>query len=81
MSSDYQPIACGTHSELEHAVMHRKQLKVVANGIKVEGIAADMMTKNRAEYLVLTDNDGNHHECRLDKISLAISLADNRKLI
>lgn len=79
--SDYQPIACSSHSELEHAVMHRKRLKVVANNIEVEGVASDMMTKNRAEYLVLTDNDGNRHECRLDQISQAISLADNRKLI
>ena len=81
MATDYKPIACGSHSELEHAVMHRKKLNLVANGAEMEGVASDMMTKNRAEYLVLTDNDGNRHECRLDQISTAVSLADNRKLI
>lgn len=81
MSSDYRPIACASHSELEHAVMHNIRLKVVVDGGVRKGIASDIVTKNRAEYLVLTDSAGNDHEYRLDRISEAVSLTDDRQLI
>jgi len=73
MSDDYIPIACGQHSEYELAIMHKQTLRIVWQDPKQEQhtlltIPTDIVTRDHAEFLLVTDTTGNQLELRLDKI-------------
>lgn len=81
MGDDYRPIACALHSELELAVMHRIRLRATHEGGLVEGIASDMGSEAGAEYLHLTDQAGNRHSLRLDRITRLVALPKGRRIL
>lgn len=76
MSDDldpYKPIACGLYSEYELAIMRRIPLRLAWMGVSGQHhigslLPLDLYTRERVEYLMARDNQGQHHEIRLDRI-------------
>lgn len=71
----YKPIACGLHSQYELAIMHRSILPLVwtdTQGNAHHGNYRPLDVKTTAskeEFLVVADNEGQHLEIRLDRIT------------
>ena len=70
--SDYQPIDCGVHSELELLAMHRTQvcleIRQADNQMEeIHGRVLDVFTKEGAEYLRLATEE-EELNVRLDRI-------------
>lgn len=67
--ADYVPVACGFHDHLEHLALGRRICRVtfVEAGREqvVEGMIADIITTQGAEFLVLAGTDD---RIRLDRI-------------
>ncbi len=73
--SDYNPVACATHSEYELAIMQGRRMRLKwhdADGGAHQGVVRplDLVTRNHAEYL-LVEHDGRREEIRLDRIGKA----------
>lgn len=74
--SDYQPIACGLHSQLELWAMHQAEVDLTSEGQKNRGKVVDVLAKNGAEYLVLKDSAGETSDYRLDLIEHILGVTD-----
>lgn len=77
--SDYKPINCGLHSELELLAMRRKLVRLevmLENDQKQEisGRVLDVYTREGAEYLQMMGKQGQTIKLRLDRI-IAITQA------
>lgn len=72
MTTDYQPVSCSFHSELELAIITRRRLQLgwlEAGQKHVTMITPmDLQTRNGEEFLLATDNNETHYCIRLDKI-------------
>ena len=73
--SDYKPVDCGFHSELEVAIMHGSTLKVryhqpnqPAQELLIKPI--DLQTRQHEEYLIFENQQGNRNELRLDYLQV-----------
>ena len=71
--SDYKPVSCGLHSEYELLAMHRTRVRLSylsgAESVQtVEGQVMDVVTREKAEYLVLEIDRAEIVSVRLDKI-------------
>ena len=68
MNSEYIPVACGFHDELESACVRRVLNTIIydSNGKekKVDDFIVDIKVKNKEEFVVLKEKG----EIRLDKI-------------
>lgn len=69
----YTPIACGTYSEYELAILRHISLRlgwVDEYGQQHIGhvLPLDIYTRDRAEYLRVRNFDKSEHEIRLDRI-------------
>lgn len=56
--SEYRPVDCGLHSEYELMAMHRSRVRLVyfsenSGLLSAEGVVWDVLTRDKAEYLVL----------------------------
>lgn len=72
--TDYTPIDCGQYSEYELAILQRKRLRISwrdATGQACIEVFTplDLVTRDHAEFLVVTRSDGQRRELRLDHIS------------
>lgn len=70
MESEYQPIACGLHSEYELLAMHRAVVELTPCGEAacMSGRVVDVVTRQGAEFMVLELADGSRQDVRLDHI-------------
>lgn len=75
MNDDYQPIACGLHSQLELWAMHQEEVMLKSAETEVEGRVKDVVARNGAEYLVLLVGS-TEQNFRLDKIDSIGSIKD-----
>lgn len=70
--SDYQPISCASHSELELAIMHRQRLLLRlrdGDGVREERLLpVDIGAEKGVEYLHAEREDGERVKIRLDAI-------------
>ena len=70
--SDYQPISCAAHSELELHIMRRQSLRVRWRGEEGERDAVllpvDVTAERGAEYLHLRGGEGEVFKIRLDAL-------------
>jgi len=71
-SPDYRPIACGTYSQLEVAILHRTPIDCLwtdVDGGRHEArlLPLDLRTRDHAEYLVAETPEG-QVEIRLDRL-------------
>jgi len=71
--ADYTPIDCGLYSEYELAILQGERLRISwcqpddqprIDVLKPRGL----QTRNREEYLIAEQQDGQHLELRLDYI-------------
>lgn len=74
MTTDYQPVDCGLHSEYELAIMHASMLRVSwqdSSGAKHCGrlLPKDLYSRNGEEFMVALTPRGETLEIRLDRIS------------
>lgn len=72
MTTDYHPIGCDHHSVLELLALRRTPVEVqavAADGASVtcSGRVSDLLTRDRAEYLVV-EAGGREHRFRLDRL-------------
>jgi Rho-binding antiterminator len=72
-TTDYIPIDCGIHSELELAILKRARLQLVwreADGTTYRETVTptDLDAGNQEEYLHAVDNRGTAYRIRLDRI-------------
>ena len=69
--SDYQPVSCDYHDQLEAAAMHKQpvELEFEENGTRhnERGIIADVFTREGAEYVTVKGESASL-EIRLDRI-------------
>ncbi len=70
--ADYQPIACALHERLEFSVLRKLKLELNyadSTGIHRERVLPlDVVTRDRAEWLLFQKMDGETVEIRLDAI-------------
>ena len=71
--TNYQPVSCAMHSELELAIMHGKQLKMyfkqLNKTLTLNIIPGDIVTrKDKGEFLLACNESGDPIEIRLDAI-------------
>jgi Rho-binding antiterminator len=71
--TDYVPVDCGLYSEYELAIMHRDRLRLSwrdAAGNAHIGVVTptDLRTREGAEFMIVTAQDGATLEIRLDRI-------------
>ncbi len=78
MTTEYVPLACGLHSELELMAMGRARVVLVAEEGKYQGQVMDVRTEGQAEYLVLLDDLGDQHKFRLDRLRHIEQLENGR---
>ena len=69
--SDYKPVDCGFHSELEVAIMHGSTLQVryhqPGQPVQEQQIKPiDLQTRQHEEYLIFENQQGKRDELRLD---------------
>lgn len=72
--TDYTPVGCGLHSAYELAIMHRDRMKLgwrdTAGAIYLETvIPADLRTRSKEEFLVVSVADRTQLEIRFDRIT------------
>lgn len=69
--SDYEPVSCDYHDQLEAAAMHKQEveLEFEARGVRVQerGTITDVFTREGAEYVKVEKPSGSI-ELRLDQI-------------
>jgi transcriptional antiterminator Rof (Rho-off) len=75
MTNDYRPIGCDQHSVLELLAMRQTPVEVRAlapdnTTVAYAGRVSDLLTKDRAEYLVVLDAQGREHAIRLDRVAV-----------
>jgi len=73
MSDAYIPVSCERHSEYELATMHKQVLSITwqdgqGNTREQFITPCDVITEQKAEYLLAKDIEGNNKKIRLDKI-------------
>jgi Rho-binding antiterminator len=71
--TDYVPVDCGLYSEYELAIMHRDRLRLSwrdpAGNAHIGVVTpTDLRTRNGAEFMLVTEQDGAKLEIRLDRI-------------
>ncbi len=71
--TDYTPIDCGLHSEYELAILRGKRLRISWRGADGQHHIdvlkpLDLQTRNREEFLIGEDRQGQQLELRLDHI-------------
>ena len=71
--SVYKPVSCGLHSEYELLAMHRSRVRLGCTSDDkapqtLTGKVVDMVTREKAEYLVLEIDGAETISVRLDKI-------------
>lgn len=71
--SVYKPVSCGLHSEYELLAMHRSRVRLSCMSDEkplqtVEGKVMDVVTREKAEYLLLEIEGTEVISIRLDKI-------------
>ena len=74
MENKYQPISCELHSQYELAIMHKNKLELswIENNVLVEQSniqPLDVLTRDKAEYLVAINEDNEKLFLRLDQIT------------
>lgn len=79
MKDNYKPIDCGLHSEYELLAMHRSRIGLTYHAgsgetLQQEGRVIDVLTRNRAEYLVLERAGQMPLAVRLDRIHSFVPL-------
>lgn len=75
-TTDYRPIACDLHSQLELWAMHREPVRLEdADGVH-ELCLVDVITHAGAEYLVTQDDRGQHRRIRLDHLRRIVGRRD-----
>lgn len=84
-TSDYRPVSCDLHSELELLAMRHGKVEVDGerDGCPVSGLACvvlNVLTRDGAEYLELQTPAGARFACRLDRLR-RIRLDDGRQII
>ena len=73
-NDQYQPISCELHSQYELAIMHKNKLELswIENDVLVEQSniqPLDVLTRDKAEYLVAINEDNEKLFLRLDQIT------------
>ena len=70
--SDYQPISCAAHSELELHIMHRQRLRLRVNEAgevhEKSVLPVDIGAERGEEFLHVERRDGERLKVRLDAI-------------
>jgi transcriptional antiterminator Rof (Rho-off) len=79
MTTDYRPIGCDQHSVLELLAMRQAHveahfLRSTGNAATLSGQVIDVLTRDRAEFLVLLDSAGGQHPVRLDRLRALFDL-------
>jgi len=76
MSSDYQPVSCEFHSEIELHAMRGTQVKIetATSDIPLIGRIIDVSIHDKAEYVILITDSEQTQEIRLDRILRITSL-------
>jgi len=73
----YQPVSCELHSQFELLAMHgtpcRLKLKSAQKPEILTGQITDIITRDKAEYLILKDSEGKTRQVRLDDIDTVLS--------
>ena len=69
----YIPVSCERHSEFELAIMHRQLLIIIWQDEQdkthqQQFMPYDVVTEQKAEYLLARDSHGEDKKIRLDKI-------------
>jgi transcriptional antiterminator Rof (Rho-off) len=72
--TDYQPIPCHIHAELEVAIMHQIRMRVAWHTIdgktRMEQLLpVDIRAREQEEFLLAEDSHGYPLEIRLDRIA------------
>lgn len=69
----YIPVSCDLHSQYELAIMHKNKLKLTYkdNSTLLKGVflPLDVITKDKAEYLIAMTSENKKIQLRLDYIS------------
>jgi len=73
MTNEYRPIGCDQHSVLELLALRQARVEVCVTAsdgtsFSQSGQVTDVLTRERAEYLILRETDGPTHSIRLDRI-------------
>ncbi|MCG7866039.1 MAG: hypothetical protein B6D70_02750 [gamma proteobacterium symbiont of Stewartia floridana] len=81
----YRPIACGLHESYQYAVMTRSRLDLnwrdeSGQHHQAQVLPIDVVTRDKAEYLVVRDSSGEELAVRLDRIVGAIDLVSGKNL-
>ncbi|MBW9258925.1 MAG: transcriptional antiterminator, Rof [Candidatus Thiodiazotropha sp. (ex. Lucinisca nassula)] len=81
----YRPIACGLHESYQYAVMTRTRLDLnwrdeSGQHHQARVLPIDVVTRDKAEYLVVRGPSGETLAVRLDRIDGAIDLASGKNL-
>ncbi|MGD2112564.1 MAG: transcriptional antiterminator, Rof [Gammaproteobacteria bacterium] len=71
--TDYVPIDCGIYSGYELAIIQRRRLRLTWRGddgiIHIRTVTpTDLHTRNKGEFMVVTDERGDRYNIRLDHI-------------
>ncbi|WP_316367218.1 WYL domain-containing protein [Candidatus Thiodiazotropha sp. CDECU1] len=80
MNDDYRPVACSQHETYEYAVLRRSMLDINwhdegGNRCRARVVPIDVVTRDRAEYLVVKQEDKVIRSIRLDRIIEAREVA------
>ena len=70
MSTNYQPVSCELHSEIELHAMRGTQVKIetTTSDIPLIGRIIDVSIHDKAEYVILMSDSEQTQEIRLDRI-------------
>jgi len=70
MPTDYQPVSCELHSEIELHAMHgnRVSIETHTSEAAVIGRIVDVSTHDKAEYVIIETGSQQQQEIRLDQI-------------
>lgn len=83
-TTDYRPVSCDLHSQLELLAMHRADIRLDGEraGVGVTDLPCqvlDVQTRDGAEYLQVRTAAGERLDWRLDKLE-RIRLEDGRQI-
>ncbi|MCG7874995.1 MAG: hypothetical protein AB2669_03580 [Candidatus Thiodiazotropha endolucinida] len=86
MNENYEPVACAHHETYQYAVMRKLMLDLSWHdeaGVKHRArvLPIDVVTRDRAEFLVLKQKDGSIESARLDRIVAAYSVDNGENLL
>lgn len=79
MNDNYIPVACAQHELYQYAVLKRTMLDLSwhdEGGVmhRCRALPIDVVTRDKAEFLVLEHEDGSVQSVRLDRIAEAWSV-------